>query len=299
MGKLGKQYKQSSKKSQILLAVILLISLAIVGSVAWWFYTNTRTVEVTIIPDLPIPAPVEEVQEEAVEPEIAPEFDFEKLKAVVDTWAAGVGGQASVVLMDENGDVIAEKNGDNVYFAASLYKLYVAYIGYQLVDDGVFDLQELYLSGNSRADCLDLMIRESDSPCAEKMWVEIGKNELTNKLKKYDINNTDMVNIKTTAADIAKVLALINKSQDLSEVSQQALLESMKNQVYRDALNKGFNSSTTVYNKVGFRDLDEYHDVAIVEFEDGRKMIISVLTNGVGTRNIANLASKIEIAVTN
>jgi hypothetical protein len=46
-----------------------------------------------------------------------------------------------------------------------------------------------------------------------------------------------------------------------------------------------------VYDKVGFRELDEYHDVGIVKFADGRVLIVSVLTKNAGVRNIAGLGA--------
>jgi beta-lactamase class A len=236
-------------------------------------------------------AVVEEPENEPVEPEVAA-FDAAKLKAVLDGWVQKQSGTASVVIAEENGTVLAKHNADEVMFAASLYKLYVAYEGYRRVDDGTFKLNEPYLNGWTREKCLDEMIRSSHSPCAEKMWVEIGKEKLTSTLETYGITNTSMTGITTTASDAAKMLARIQTGEGLSEASQKAYLASMKGQIYDDALKKGF-AQQIVYDKVGFREDVEYHDVGIIEFEDGRKLIVSVMTKNVGTTSIVALAQAI------
>ena len=236
---------------------------------------------------------VDDEEEELPEPKAV--FDDVNLQSVLDSWAAGVGDKASVTLADEEGNVLASVNKDRVYFAASVYKLYVAYYGYGQVDAGAVDPKEQYINGHTRVECLDLMIRESDSPCAEKLWAELGKTNLTEQLQQIGINNTSMTNINTTSYDAAVMLARISRGEGLSEQSRDAFLNSAGNQIYRDALNKGFSDQLIVYNKIGFRELDEYHDVAIVELvDDGRKFILSVLTDGVGTKSIASLGTQIE-----
>ena len=80
----------------------------------------------------------------------------------------------------------------------------------------------------------------------------------------------------------------------LSEDSQSVFFESMRTQIYRDALNAGFSDQVTVYNKIGFRGQNEYHDTAFIELESGERFVVSVLTDGVGTRAIADLATQLE-----
>lgn len=227
-----------------------------------------------------------------------PSFSAEALQSAVNQWAGGVNGSASVVVSDSDGEILAELDPDQVYFAASIYKLYVAYEGYKQIDRGDTVGTDVYLNNNTRLECLDLMIRESDSPCAEKLWVELGKQNLTDTLVGYGLTNTSMTDITTTARDAAVMLSMIARSEGLSDQSIALLKESMRTQVYRDSLNKSFSEDVIVYNKIGFNEQQEYHDTAIVEFADGRKLILSVLTSGVGTRNITELGRLIEQAVT-
>ena len=281
------------KKSQIALTVLLFLVLVVVCFAVWKFVINDDPEEQLPVTQTeqsePEPEPV------VIEPE--PEFDEIVLQSTLDQWSAGLSGNDSVVISDVNSNVLASTNPGESYFAASIYKLYVAYFGYQQVDDGLVNPDEVYVNGKTRAECLDLMIRESDSPCAETLLVELGKQELNEQLADLGILNTDMVNITTTAADAAIMLGLIARGEGLSPASQAALLESMRTQVYRDALNAGFSDGVTVYNKIGFRELVEYHDTAIIELSDGRQLVVSVLSENVGTRNIAELARQLELVL--
>lgn len=224
-------------------------------------------------------------------------FQNQEVQAVIDNWAGGLTGTASVFISDLDGNRIAVHNQDQVYFAASLYKLFVAYFGYIQVDSGDVDASEPYVGARTRSSCLDAMIRDSDSPCAEKMWVELGKQRLTDALYELGIRDTSMINITTTASDTARILALFGRGGTVSEESQAAFFASAKDQVFRNALNAGFSDNVIVYNKVGFNELKEYHDAAIVELPDGRRFIIAVLTENVGTRNIAELARRVEATI--
>ena len=297
----NKQNPERYKRNQVVLAILLGLLLIIAAFAAWLAYSEvTEEVPVDETAIIPQSSAVEQVVEEPAVPEPepiieeAPAFDATALQTALDAWDASVGSQASVVIADVDGTVLASIDPDRVYFAASIYKLYVAYAGYQQVDAGLVDPSESYINGNTRLECLDLMIRESDSPCAEKMWVEFGRQTLTDQLEGYGLSNTDMTNIRTPAADAAIMLGRIARSQELSIQSQQRYLESMRTQIYRDALNAGFSDTITVYNKIGFNEIQEYHDTAIVQLPNGEQLIVSVLTDGVGTRNIAQLARDLE-----
>jgi len=223
-----------------------------------------------------------------------PLFDTQTLQTTIDTWSAETPGDKAVVAMTPEGEVLASINPDNTFFAASLYKLYAAYFGYQDIDVGKVNSAEDYNGGRTRSECLDVMVKESDSPCAEQLLSELGKAEVMSRLQAIGITNTSMGSLSTTAKDAATLLAIIARGEGLTPASHSTLLKSMHDQIFRDALVNGFSDELAVYEKVGFNELMEYHDVAIVELKDGRKFILAVLTEGVGTRNIAELARRVE-----
>jgi beta-lactamase class A len=217
------------------------------------------------------------------------------LQPTVDEWVKSTGGTVSVHITDTSGKVLATHNADKTYFTASIYKLYVAYVGYQKVDDGTYSLDDPYLSGYTRGECLHVMIRDSNSPCGEKMWAELGKANLTEQMKSYGLKATSLTGLETTAADAAVILTNIANGNDLKPASQKAYLDSMKTQdaLYRRGLPSGF-KKLTVYNKVGWNLNQEWHDTAIVETKDCQKLIVSVFTNGAGYKSIATLGAQIE-----
>lgn len=277
--------------------VVFVALLAVIGLGALWFVEQESTKESLINTETATNEPVN--NDDVVEPKPAPLvqlFDSAQAQLVVDGWAEQLpaGASASIVILSSEGEEIASINPDEVYFAASIYKLYVAYAGYQAVDVGEVAQDEIYFGTSTRLECLDLMIRESESPCAEKMWADLGKDTLTQQLVTYGIENTNMAAVTTSATDAAMLLVRIAQGTELSDKSQEKFLESLRTQVYRDALNKGFSDKVTVYNKVGFNGRQEYHDTAIIELSDGRQAILSVLTDGVGTVRIIELAESLE-----
>ncbi|MDZ7744415.1 MAG: serine hydrolase [Candidatus Saccharibacteria bacterium] len=237
------------------------------------------------------PAAIEEV--EVVEP-LEPVVD---LQPTVDTWTSEQSGVASVVIYDLTAEEeVASHNPDKIYFGASIYKLYVAYIGYQKIADGTYSQAEPYYGDLTRGDCLDEMIRTSHSPCAEKMRLELGIDWLDKTLQDYGIQHSAMGDISTSASDVSRILRRLYERRDLTNEHADAMLASLKDQIYQDALKAGF-SESTVHNKVGFRGLVEYHDVAVVEFQSGQAYVMSVLSENIGAQNIADLATRVETAV--
>lgn len=224
------------------------------------------------------------------------------LQGIVEDFIQGHKGDYSVYVMQpETGAVLADYQSDEQDFAASLYKLWVAYEGYKKVDDGSFKADESYISGYTLGECLDAMIRDSYSPCAEAMWAEIGKEELTQKASEYGAKNTDMTSLRTTAYDVAQILKRIANGEGLSKESKEKYLDSMKTQdaLYRRGLPNGFSESVTTYNKVGWNELIQWHDGAIVDFGSDKRLVVVVMSRSAGMANVAALAKAIEANLAN
>lgn len=222
------------------------------------------------------------------------------LQPTIDAWADKQSGTASVVVYDlANHKTVGSLNPNTQYFTASIYKLYVAYVGYQKIADGTYDGSGPYLTSHSRLKCLDLMIRDSYSPCGEKMWNELGKATVTAKMISYGLDNTSLTGLYTSAQDASIILQRLFERKDLTKAHTTAFLDSMKDQPtqYRRGLPSGF-SKSTVYNKVGWNLQLEWHDTAIVTLPNGRSYAIAVLTKNVGKDNVADLGRAIEQRLT-
>lgn len=220
------------------------------------------------------------------------------IQKTVDEYINNHPGSYAIKITDFEGRTLAETNGDKQFFTASVYKLFVAYAGYQKVDDGTHDLDESYISGYTYGECLDAMIRDSFSPCAEVMMADLNGDNITTQVRGYGLINTSLSGFYTSANDTAIMLKRIATGEGLSDSSKKAFLDSMKTQdnKYRLGLPSGFKKST-VYNKVGWNEDQEWHDASIVELPNGKKAIIAVLTTGAGYKNVSQLGSVIENAL--
>lgn len=281
------------KQSVLKLAALLLATLGVV-TVAYVLFLRADQTDAPYEPSSNTTRSTSKTEQKgAVTPVI-------NLQPTVDAWAAqqsaSGGGTASVVVIDlTNNKTVAELNPDRPYFTASIYKLYVAYEGYLKVADGTYSLNDPYLTGYTRGKCLDAMIRDSYSPCGEKMWVELGKENITARLKSYGLQNTSMTALRTTARDAAIVLQRLFERRELTEAHTNLFLDSLKTQdaKYRRGLPSGF-SRSNVYNKVGWNELVEWHDTAIVTLPSGRSYVVTVLTENIGSSNIVSLGKLIE-----
>lgn len=281
-------YKPKKKKVSHKHIILLVIAALLVGALVWFIFGKQKAHS----PSQPSEEQKIETTEAAAQPQLP------NLQPVIDEFVANHPGIYAVKITDEKGSSLAVINGDKQFFTASIYKLYVAYVGYQKIDDGTYNLNDPYLSGYTRGKCLDAMIRDSYSPCAEKMWVELGKEKLTKQMEGYGLTNTSLTGLSTSANDAAIILKKISTGEGLSKESQAAYLNSMKTQdaKYRRGLPSGFKSAV-VYNKVGWNLDQEWHDTAIVELVNGQKVIISVLTTGAGYQNTAALGAELEKAL--
>lgn len=213
---------------------------------------------------------------------------------IVDNFVENNAGTYSVVVTDlATGTELAAYEIDEPYFAASIYKLYIAYLGYLDIQEGKYSFDDAFLGDWTRKECLDKMIRESHSPCAEKLWVEQGKEKSTERLKeKFELTGTSMVGLTTTAKDVNIILERLHGDQDLNESNTALYMDSLKQNIYRDVLPAAL-PELTVYDKVGFNGLVEYHDVGIVKLPNNRDVAITMLSRNAGTRRLVALTKVI------
>lgn len=211
----------------------------------------------------------------------------------ISAWLASHKGTYGISVYEE-GDKLVDHRSIESFSMASIYKLYVAYIGYQKIDEGKWNESEIYLNDWTRGKCLDEMIRISHSPCGEKMLSELGDDEIMTEFSRYGFTDTNLTDFVTSSADVLKILLRLQNKQDLSEPSTKKILSSMEGQKYRDVLPKVFGDKWKVYDKVGFREQDEYHGVGIVSNSKDNSYIIVLLSSNAGTAKLAELSNAIK-----
>ena len=240
--------------------------------------------------------------------------NLEELKnlfqSVVKEWATNIKGNKSVLIYDlDNEEFLAAYNQDGYYNTASLYKLFVVYEGYRQIEDGVWDQNsQAGSTGYSVLQCLDLAIRESNSPCAETLWGMVGHDELDRIIvEEYGITQSDISGLTSNPKDILKMMILFYKhpnitNKDLLTVMWDSFLnQPITTDNWRQGLPSGFSDKVEVYNKVGWlfngTNWSIYHDAAILNFsEKNRHFAIVVMTNSVWPNQISSLGAQIESA---
>lgn len=198
-------------------------------------------------------------------------IDFQPL---VDDFAATRSEKVSVLIYDLDNQKRAGEHRANVPMStASLYKLRIAYEEYRRMDAGELSRNTKITNGHTRLECLDLVLRESDSPCAETLAAK----------------DNIYFSLSASADEILNTMLLYYYHDTLSTDSWERIQDAMLNQPvkngydWRQGLPQGF-SVAKVYNKVGWAGENSswtiYNDAAIVDFQaKKRHFIVIVMTN--------------------
>lgn len=200
--------------------------------------------------------------------------EFINLQSVVDSWAkSSQYGEAAVEIYDlDYNRVAASYRANASMYPRSIYKLFYVYDGYAQIDAGKENASQNYLDGLSIGECLDIMVRQSNNPCAEAMLDDSARLTRVGELiKNLGLANTQSDGLKSSAHDISLLLQHYYRHPDWSASSWQKFRDSALNQAYtyRKGLPSGF-SLATVYNKTGFGqgagNVYVNNDAAFVEF---------------------------------
>lgn len=284
----SRNYRQPKRRRPVkrIVFIILVITLVIIAGV---IFLRKDTAEAPKTADQTPPA--EKIEEETPK--------LPDLQPFVDNWVANNPGTYSIAIMNVDGTLIAQNEPDMVMDPASLYKLFVAYYGYQRVADGTYQANEPYAKGWTRLQCLDEMIRSSDSTCGEIMMEELGRQTISDQMKTDGFKVSSLAPLQASAHDSALLLSKVYKGEGLTSEHKNAYLDSLKTQdaLYRRGLPSGV-AEATVYNKVGWRENIIWHDASIIEASKDKKVIVAVLTkNAGGFKNIARFGSELEKAL--
>lgn len=218
------------------------------------------------------------------------------LQPTVDAWVAKQTAEFGIVVYDSaNKQVIAAHNPDEKFFAASLYKIFVAYLSLVDFQTGAQDPDEILTQGFTRKECVDKMIRESHSPCGEAMMADMGQQALRERVSEMGIKNTIFAGITTTAQDSALILQYIVENRDLNAENTAFLKDAMRiqDQKFRNGLAKGAPEATWE-TKVGWNEQYNYHDIGIMTLPNGRQYVVAILSQNNGKSSvIADFAATI------
>lgn len=271
------------------LLFILLILIA--GAAIWFLLVNRRT-------DTPNS---DDQTTEPTQAEVIPPYAVPDLQPIIDNWVSQQRANYHIAIYDHQAKrVIAEHEAEESLFAASLYKIYVAYLSLVDFQTGAQNPDDILIAGQTKKECVDKMIRSSDSPCGEAMMAEIGQTVLNQRVKDMGMTDTIFNGIETSARDSALILQYILEQRDLNEDNTAFLLDAMHDQpaMYERGLKIGAPNATWA-TKVGWNLDINYHDIGIMTLPDGRKFAVAILGQGSGSpAPIADFATTIYAALT-
>ena len=244
----------------------------------------------------------------ADEPETAV-VDTAALEEIVDRLEIPAGGRFSIAIHDITGrQRLLARDSGRLHRAASLYKLYLAYVAYEDVDAGRLALEQplinhpAYRYEINLGACLHLMIAVSDSPCGETLLAHYDYPALQTRLKRLGLPHANAGAFQVSAEDMVRLLGLIH-GDNLSADSRNKLLAAMGNQAYDVILQPAFRGYGRVYNKTGaWRDEAGggyfWVDAGIVELSgSGRVLAVSILHDNVPTENLLALAEDLAAVI--
>lgn len=271
-------------------AVMLsLLVISVVGGI--WFGTTRKA-------DAPVQS-----EQTASEPQTSQESVYvpADLQPIIDTWISKQSAEYHIAVYDVRSQtLIGSHQADTSRFAASLYKLFVAYAALQDFQSGEQNPDAILITGHTKRACVDKMIRSSDSPCGEAMMAEIGQSQLNERVESWGMTGTFFNGIRTSARDTTKILQYIAEKRDLNDENTTFLLDAMRTQDAK--FKRGLQTGAPDANwetKVGWNEDSNYHDVGIMTLPDGRKFAVSILSQGQGSSApIADFAKTIYTELT-
>ena len=216
--------------------------------------------------------------------------------SVLSRYAQSHQGTYGVTLIElSNPSRRADYNGSRTFTTASTYKLFVAYSALLRVESGAWHWSDQIVDDRDLSTCFDDMIINSDNDCGSALLEKVGYQNLTKEAVAAGCVNTSFLGndgIKTTANDLAMLLAKLQTGQILTlQSSRDLLINAMKNNAYRDGIPTGI-SGSVVADKVGFMD-NLLHDASIIYSPSGNYILV-IMTEDSSWQTIADFAGQIE-----
>lgn len=263
------------KKSRSFKWLYFVLPILVIGGVLYWFLAGGHKAEA--------PESNDSTSQQSPE-DTAPAYTAIDLQPTVDAWNAKQSADYYIEVYDTQANkTIAKASPEKVLFAASLYKIYVAYLALLDIQNNEMNPDEILTGGFTRKECIDKMIRESHSPCGETMMADMGTTNLNRRVSEMGMTGTFFNGIRTSAADSALILRFIDEKRDLNAENTAFLRDAMLTQEakFKRGLQTGAPSAKWE-TKVGWNEDINYHDIGIMSMPDGRVFYVAILGQGSG-----------------
>lgn len=251
-------------------ALLTLATILFAGFSAYYVYLQTKPIQNVQVVTVSSASNTEKTQ---TVPAVAPSPDREtKLTPLLIGFSQRVQGNGGVVVIDlQTGETVGS-NKDQVFTAASIYKLFVAESVYKAIESGQIK------PTSSITNCLKVMITVSDNACGERLGTMVGWDKQNQRLHKLGYTNTYLRAYgtqQTSAHDTALLLQRLYKGELVNPAHTASLLASLKAQTINNRLPTGLPAGSSISHKTG--DLNGYiHDAGIVYSPNGQYIIAAL-----------------------
>lgn len=215
----------------------------------------------------------------------------------------------SVYVSDFNSGFEMGINEHEIFTGASVNKLFILAALYDQAQGGNIDFDEVitlqaediqeYGTGSIRYDppgstysvktLVRLMMQKSDNTAAFLLANYVLNLPLIQtKLNGWGMTQTDMVNNKTSNADISLLMEKIYRGNITNPALTKEMLGFMKDSDFEDRLPGKLPKDVTVYHKIGSGDTGEVHDVGVV-VHGKTNYYVGILTTGAGDPEKASM----------
>lgn len=230
-------------------------------------------------------ASVDQVEAGAViEPELAPptsvvQTTSSKLKKLLNEFAlAHPDAKLGISITSERADFSASLNPNQVFKSASLYKTVAAYRVLQMIQNGLYSLEDTATGRFSIADCIELAITVSDNTCGVALQSLSSPTLADTAIKGWGYKNTTLSGYypETSAKDQNLLFSDIYSGDRLDPQMQDFLLLQLKNQRIVNRMPTLKNA--TIYHKTG--DIASVvNSSALIRTKKGTAYTVSILSD--------------------
>lgn len=217
------------------------------------------------------------------------------LQLLLEEWQRDNGGATvAVAVRSLSGPPLAANlNADKPFFAASMYKLYLAQYVLSAFERGTMDPNApVSTTGKNTSQCVEAMIVQSDNACPQALIAQISSRTLNSFVRAEGFSGTVFLSDGTngTAKDTAVYLERLHGGRLLGTASTELLLGYMGRQIYRSAIPAG-SAPAGVADKVGFYG-SVWHDGGIVYHARGAYVLVAYTENA-SAAAIKDLAQRV------
>lgn len=214
------------------------------------------------------------------------------LSAMLADRIANLGDYTVSVTRLDRPDFHASYRGDFVSYAASTYKVYVAYYAVSKIEAGELSWTSKLPSGRQLDYCYEQMIVVSSNSCALEIRNFLGPENINQSLRKLGMPTAGFTAAGsfTSADELTLYLQLLYNGQLMNQQHTDELIALMKRQIYRTGIPAGV-APDIAADKAGFFSIYT-NDTAIV-YGDAGNYALTVMSRYKSKSAIASLTREI------